>query len=174
MSWEVIEILQQLVRIPSINPMGRDVSGDEYFEYAVTDQLERWFTELGVQYCRQEIAPRRENIIARIDGDRDPLDGGSILVFEAHQDTVPVEGMTIDPFDPVIQDERMYGRGSCDIKGGMACMLTNFARYAKERPEGMPTLVMPARSTRSMVSREHRRWPSYGRPMAGFPGHRMV
>ena len=41
MSWEVIEILQQLVRIPSINPMGRDVSGDEYFEYAVTDQLER-------------------------------------------------------------------------------------------------------------------------------------
>ena len=142
MSWDVIEILQQLVRIPSINPMGRDVSGDEYFEYAVTDQLERWFTELGVQYCRQEIAPRRENIIARIDGDRDPLDGGSILVFEAHQDTVPVEGMTIDPFDPVIRDGRMYGRGSCDIKGGMACMLTNFARYAKERPEGMPTLVM--------------------------------
>ena len=46
MSWEVTELLQQLVRIPSVNPMGRDVSGDEYFEYAVTNQLEQWFTEL--------------------------------------------------------------------------------------------------------------------------------
>jgi acetylornithine deacetylase len=142
MSWDVIDLLQQLVRIPSVNPMGRDVEGDEYYEHAVTDQLESWFGELGVPCCRQTIAPKRDNIIARIEGDRDPLDGGTILVFEAHQDTVPVEGMTIDPFDPAIRDGRMYGRGSCDIKGGMACMLTNFARCALERPEGMPTLVM--------------------------------
>ncbi|MEE2685195.1 MAG: M20 family metallopeptidase [Planctomycetota bacterium] len=142
MSWEVTELLQQLVKIPSVNPMGRDVSGDEYYEYAVTDQLEQWFTELGVPWCRQTIASKRDNIIARIDGDRDPLDGGSILVFEAHQDTVPVEGMTIEPFDPVIREGRMYGRGSCDIKGGMSCMLSNFARCVQERPEGMPTLVM--------------------------------
>jgi len=137
-----METLCDLVRLPSVNPMGRDVSGDEYFEYQVTDYLERLFDRLGLPWRRQTIEPRRDNIVARLDGDVPAEDGGPILMFEAHQDTVPVDGMTIPPWTPTIREGRIYGRGSCDIKGGMACMLAALSRAAEERPRGRPTIVM--------------------------------
>jgi acetylornithine deacetylase len=91
---------------------------------------------------RQTVAPGRDNIVARLDGDPPAAQGGSILMFEAHQDTVPVEGMTIDPWEPEIRQGRVFGRGACDIKGGMACMLAALARLVDERPPGMATVVM--------------------------------
>ena len=142
MPLDVVETLCDLVRLPSVNPMGRDVSGDEYFEYQVTDYLQRLFERLGWPWRRQPIEARRDNIVARVDGDVPPEQGGAILMFEAHQDTVPVDGMTIPPWTPEIRDGRVYGRGACDIKGGMACMLTALSRLAEERPAGRPTIVM--------------------------------
>lgn len=142
MPLDVIETLCDLVRLPSVNPMGRDVSGDEYFEYQVTDYLERLFDRLGLPWRRQTIEPRRDNIVARLDGDVPAEEGGPILMFEAHQDTVPVDGMTIPPWTPTVRDGRVYGRGACDIKGGMACMLAALSRLAAERPRGRPTIVM--------------------------------
>ena len=142
MPLDAVDTLQALVRIPSVNPMGRDVSGPEYLEKAVTDHLQALFESLGVRWFRQPVEPQRDNIFAVVPGDT-PLDsGGRLIVFEAHQDTVPVEGMTIDPFDPILKDGRIQGRGSCDIKGGMAAMLAAFSRLAEERPAGRPTLVM--------------------------------
>ena len=91
---------------------------------------------------RHTVAPNRDNLIARVDGSKTPDKGGQILMFEAHQDTVPVEGMTIDPFDPQVKEGRIYGRGSCDIKGGMAAMIGALARLAKEKPRGRPTVVL--------------------------------
>jgi acetylornithine deacetylase/succinyl-diaminopimelate desuccinylase family protein len=138
---DVVETLRQLIRIPSVNPMGRDVTGEQYYERALTDYLEQFFQGLGVPICRQQVASRRDNILARIDapaGDNQ----GSIVVFDAHQDTVPVDGMTIDPWEPRIDQGRVFGRGACDVKGAMACMLTAFARLAAERPPDMPTLIM--------------------------------
>jgi len=79
------------------------------------------------------------------DGDLDVVAGavgGTLLLFEAHQDTVPVTGMTIEPWTPTVRDGRIYGRGSCDIKGGMTAMLGAFARLVEERPAAMPTIVM--------------------------------
>ncbi len=142
MPLDVMETLCDLVRLPSVNPMGRDVSGEEYFEYQVTDYLERLFDRLGLPWRRQTIEPRRDNIVARLDGDVPAEDGGTTLMFEAHQDTVPVDGMTIPPWTPTIREGRVYGRGACDIKGGMACMLAALSRLAEERPRGRPTLVM--------------------------------
>lgn len=142
MTPDVVETLRQLVSIPSVNPMGRAVSGAEYYEYAVTDYLQRYFEQLGVPWQRQAVAPLRDNIIARIDGAVPPEDGGEVLVFEVHQDTVPVDGMTIAPWEPAIRDGRLYGRGACDVKGGMACMLTAFARLAQQPPAARPTVLM--------------------------------
>jgi acetylornithine deacetylase len=139
---DLVKTLCELVAIPSVNPMGRDLSGPEIYEHRVTDYLESWFRERGIPYLRQTVEPLRDNIIARLDGDRPPQSGGPLLLFEAHQDTVPVDGMTIDPWKPVARDGRVYGRGACDIKGGMTAMLGALDRLARERPRGMPTILM--------------------------------
>ena len=142
MGLDLIETLSSLIAIPSVNPMGRPASGPEFLEGRVTDYLEALFTRLKLPYQRQNVEPQRDNIVARVDGRVSPEKGGPLLLLEAHQDTVPVTGMTIPPWTPVVKDGRIYGRGSCDIKGGMAAMLCAVARLAEERPRGMPTIIM--------------------------------
>lgn len=136
MQLDVVETLCELVRIPSVNPMGRDVSGDEFYEHRMTERLEAFFSQLGLPFETQEVEPNRSNIVARVEG------SDQTIAFEAHQDTVPVDGMTIPPWTPEVKDGRVTGRGSCDIKGGMACMLSAVARLVEERPAGMPTILM--------------------------------
>ncbi len=138
---DVVETLRELIAIPSVNPMGRDLSGPEFYEYEMTARLAELFESLGLPYERHEVESGRENIIARLD-QPERADDGPILVFEAHQDTVPVDGMVIDPWQPVVRDGRIYGRGACDIKGGMSAMLAVLSRLAEERPATMPNVVM--------------------------------
>jgi acetylornithine deacetylase len=135
---ETTRLLRDLVALPSINPMGRPLQGPDLYEHRVTAYLEDFFRGLGVPYERQPAAPQRENIVARCD-----LPGARrTLMLEAHQDTVPIDNMTIEPFAARIADGRLYGRGACDIKGGMAAMLAAFARVVRERPRGGPSVVM--------------------------------
>jgi acetylornithine deacetylase len=135
---EAIRLLQDLVRIPSVNPMGRPLSGPEYFEYQVTEYIEAFFRQLGVEYVRQPVAPLRDNIVAWLSGKA----GGACLLLEAHQDTVPAEFMTIEPFGGHIKGGRVHGRGACDIKGGLAAMLAAFARLVRDKPAHAATVVM--------------------------------
>ncbi|NQU20862.1 MAG: M20 family metallopeptidase [Candidatus Nealsonbacteria bacterium] len=115
--------------------MGRP-DGPQFGEARLTEYLEETLLELGLVVQRQPVSPGRENLVARLDG------GARVILLDAHQDTVPVEGMTIEPFHPTIRDGRLYGRGACDTKGGMAAMLAAVARLARERPPGMPTVVL--------------------------------
>lgn len=142
MPLDLVQTLCELVAIPSVNPMGRPVSGPEFYEYRMTDCLEKLFARLGLPSQRQSIEPMRENIVARLDGAVSPAAGGRVVMLEAHQDTVPVDGMTIPPWTPQVKDGRVYGRGACDIKGGMAAMLGAISRLAEERPPSMPTVIM--------------------------------
>lgn len=139
---DVVALLQQLIRIPSVNPMGRDVHGEPYFEHRLTDFLQQFFQQLEVAWHRQTIAPLRDNIVARVEGSTGDADRAALLVLEVHQDTVPADGMTIDPWQATVRDGRVYGRGACDVKGPMACMLTAFARLVQQRPVDMPTVIM--------------------------------
>lgn len=142
MSLDLVKTLSDLVALPSVNPMGEPVEGPEYFEARVTDYLEQLFRTHKLSFERQTVAPGRDNILVRVDGDT-PLDqGGQLVLLEAHQDTVPVKGMTIDPWKPVVRDGRLYGRGACDVKGGMAAMLGAVVRLSEERPAGRPTVVL--------------------------------
>jgi len=134
----VTRLLSDLVAIPSVNPMGRKLSGPGILEGGMSDYLERWFLDLGVAVERREVAPGRSNVIARYDAPG----GRRKVLFDAHQDTVPADGMTIPPFTPEVRDGKLYGRGSCDIKGGMAAMLTAFARLVRERPSGSAGVIM--------------------------------
>ena len=135
---DVVHLLSRLVAIPSVNPMGRAVAGDEFLEGRMTDFLQGWFEALGVPCERTTIAPGRDNILARFVPERP----SARLLWDAHQDTVPVDGMTVAPFGARVESGRMYGRGACDIKGGMAAMLVAFARLVRERPAGAAAVTM--------------------------------
>ncbi len=135
---ETTRLLRDLVALPSVNPMGRTTQHPDFYEHRVTAYLEDFFRGLGVPYERQSVAPLRDNIVARCD-----VPGARrTLILEAHQDTVPIDNMTVDPFGAKIENGRLYGRGACDIKGGMAAMLAAFARVAREKPAGTANVVM--------------------------------
>jgi acetylornithine deacetylase len=135
---ETTRLLRDLVALPSVNPMGRALSSPDLYEHRVTAYLEDFCKRLGVPFERQPVAPLRDNLVARYEqpGAR------RTLVFEVHQDTVPTDNMTIDPFGATVQGGRLYGRGACDIKGGMAAMLAAFARLVRERPARACNVVL--------------------------------
>jgi len=137
MSLDATATLCDLIALPSVNPMGAAVSSEIEGESRVTDYLEQIFRRWQVPWQRQLIEQGRENIAARIDGDPNRL-----LMFEVHQDTVPVAGMTVPPFGGNLEGGRVYGRGACDVKGGMAAMLVAAERILREKPAGRPTLIV--------------------------------
>ncbi|MHB1556077.1 MAG: M20 family metallopeptidase [Isosphaeraceae bacterium] len=133
-----IRLLRELVAIPSVNPMGRALSGDTVLETRMTAYLESWFRERGIACRRQPAAPGRENILAFYEAPN----ARRTLLFDVHQDTVPTDGMTIPPFEPTVEGGRVYGRGSCDVKGSMAAMLAAFERLVRERPSGSASVLL--------------------------------
>jgi acetylornithine deacetylase len=135
---ELTRLLSDLVAIPSVNPMGRSLSGPDYLETRLTEYLEGWFRKLGARHERQSVAPGRENILAWYDAPS----SRRLIIFEVHQDTVPADGMTIPAFEPSIHGGRLSGRGSCDVKGSMAAMLNAFERLVGERPPGSASVLL--------------------------------
>lgn len=142
LSLNLVDTLRQLVAIPSVNPMAGSVSGAEVGEARLTEYLEQLCRGLGLVCQRQTVEPGRDNLLARLDGDPLPEQGGELLLFGAHQDTVPVLGMTVDPFAAEVRQGRLYGRGACDVKGGMTALLGVLARLAQQRPRPRPTIVL--------------------------------
>ena len=129
---DVIELTQQLVRLPSVNPMDRSPDPTICFENRMTDFLVSLFEDAGLRVFRDTVHPAtdetpiRENVIALLpgrDADGNQSQALPTILLDAHQDTVPVDGMTIEPFLAERKDGRIYGRGACDIKGGLATMI---------------------------------------------------
>lgn len=111
----VVELLSRLVRINSVNSAYADGPGEGEIACFIQSFLEGH----GLNTTRQEVFPGRPNILARLPG----RDRERCLVLEAHTDTVSTKGMTIPPFDPDIRDGKLFGRGSCDTKAGLAAMM---------------------------------------------------
>src|SRR5580698_2971786 len=134
------QLLAELVRRPSVNPMGRtDLPSEITHESRVTDFLEEQLQSLGCPCRRQTVQPGRDNLIATY---TPPTPPPFSVLFEAHQDTVPVDAMTIEPFGARIEAGKMYGRGSCDVKAGGAAMLAAFARLVREKPPGSAAVTL--------------------------------
>ena len=132
------QLLAELVRLPSVNPMGRtDLPPEILFESRVIDRWDSELRTLGVQVRREPVAPGRDNLIATFEGG-----GSSTILLEAHTDTVPVDGMTVDPFGGVIEDGKLYGRGACDVKGGGVAMYGAFRRLVLEKPANAPRVIL--------------------------------
>jgi acetylornithine deacetylase/succinyl-diaminopimelate desuccinylase family protein len=119
------ELLRELVRRPSVNPMGRtDLPAHLLYESRVADYLFELLKTIGATVVRQKVAPGRDNIIAT---HAHPA-ATRTLIFQAHTDTVPVDGMSIDPFGAEIRDGKLFGRGACDVKAGVTAVLTAFVQ----------------------------------------------
>jgi len=125
---ELIRLLADLVRIRSVNPAYDNGSGENEIQRFVHS----FFLKQGVSACEQQVLPGRSNVIAKLPG-QDP---SKRIIFEAHCDTAGVSGMRIPPFDPRIAENRLYGRGSCDTKAGLAAMILAVAdlRRANQQP----------------------------------------
>jgi acetylornithine deacetylase len=120
--------------------MGRtDIDPAIVHESRVVALLEHEFRNIGCEFRRQTVQPGRDNIIATY---TPPGPAPFSVLFEAHTDTVPVDGMIVEPFGAKIDGGKMYGRGSCDVKAGVAVMLTAFARLLKEKPSGSAKLTV--------------------------------
>ncbi len=120
---DAIAWLKKLIACPSVNPRGGPVDAPPYGEARLNNMLARELERWGAVIEFQEPLPGRTNMIARFAGHRPDR----CLMLECHSDTVSTDGMTIDPFTPLIRDGRLYGRGASDTKGAMAAMLAALA-----------------------------------------------
>jgi succinyl-diaminopimelate desuccinylase len=95
-------------------------------EAALARYLQAELEALGLEPELHEVEPGRPNVYARLHG-HGP---GRHLNLNGHTDTVPVcEGWTTDPFSPTLRDGRLYGLGACDMKAGLACLLTTLRAF---------------------------------------------
>jgi len=109
--------LKEMIKINSI--VGNETELAEY--------LKNELISLGYEIKLQEVEPKRFNIYARTKNGGN----GKRLNFNGHLDTVPVvDGWDTDPFDPVLVDDNLFGLGSCDMKSGIACILTMLKAFA--------------------------------------------
>ncbi len=119
----LLDALQALVRIPSVFDPTVPNGNERDAANLVASLLDDW----GIDYRTRDVAPDRPNIVVDIVGQRP----GPIVVFEGHTDVVTAgdrAAWTVNPFAGDIRDGRLYGRGACDMKGGLAAML--FAAHA--------------------------------------------
>ena len=129
-----VALAQALIRCPSVTP----------HENGVLTQVQTWAKALGFSVERpiftDKNTPDIENLYARIGKN------GTHLAFAGHTDVVPVgdeKAWNFPPFEGAIKDDKLYGRGAVDMKGGIACFIAAVARYLEKNPlEGSLSLLI--------------------------------
>lgn len=122
-------LTRALVRMDSRNPaLAPDAPGERACARFLRDVLSAW----GFRTELSDAVPGRPNLVARIG----EAAGGRSLMFNGHLDVVGVEGMTHAPFSAEERNGRLYGRGSADMKGGLASMCAAAWRAARAGVNG--------------------------------------
>ena len=113
-------LLADMIGIDSV--VGNEGPLAEYILHALAAQ--------GLDCELHEVEPGRPNVYARLQG----CEPGRHLNFSGHTDTVPIcEGWRTPPHSPVVRDGRIYGLGACDMKAGIACILTVLKAFVDSR-----------------------------------------
>ncbi|MGU3401229.1 M20 family metallopeptidase [Brucellaceae bacterium D45D] len=117
---EVAQLLGAMVAIPSINPsfQKNDLPAEWFGEARLADFIAGWLRQEGIEVQVEEVLPGRPNVVARL-----PAPAGAVsMIWEGHTDTVQVEAMD-KPFQPRLENGRLYGRGAVDDKGCLAMFM---------------------------------------------------
>ena len=131
----VTGLATRLVALPSENPPGR--------EEGVARLVGKFLHSAGLKVEYQSIEPRRSNLVARLDAGA--AGSGPTLLLCGHSDTMPAAGgWTINPFSGKIIDGKLYGRGSADMKGGLAAMAVACAALKRSKIPLKGSLVLAA------------------------------
>ncbi len=110
---DVVQLTSELVAIES----HRDAPGRER---KCAEKIVDVFSGWGMPAELVPVLDERPNVVFRLKG----TGGGSSLMLTGHIDTVPAYVMEIPPFEPEVRDGLLYGRGTVDMKGALACMMT--------------------------------------------------
>jgi acetylornithine deacetylase/succinyl-diaminopimelate desuccinylase len=118
---EVVALTQELVRVDTRNPPGG--------ERAAADVCRAALARFGATFDEVEPAPGRVSLIATLPGDA----RGPALIVNGHLDVVPIDpaAWTHDPFAAELVDGRIYGRGTTDMKGGVAAAIAALSALAR-------------------------------------------
>ena len=117
---EAVAFLQQLVRLDTVNPPGR--------ESVAVDLIQSRLAALGFSIERIAAEPERDCLIATLRGSV----GRPTLIFNGHLDVQPVgPGWTHDPFGAEIENDRLYGNGVYDMKAGVAAFVLAAEAFAR-------------------------------------------
>ncbi|QRG66219.1 ArgE/DapE family deacylase [Brevibacillus choshinensis] len=113
---ELVSLVQDLIRIDSVNPY-LDIDGPG--EREIADYIKKRLLDSGLQVRVEPINETAVNVIGILRG----TGGGKSLILNGHMDTVSAKRMAIEPFEPVHEDGKIYGRGSQDMKGSLGAMI---------------------------------------------------
>jgi acetylornithine deacetylase len=130
-----LQLLRDMIAIPSVNPM-RAHTG-EPVEKQMANFIETILARAGIDCQRQQVAEGRDNVIGIVHSTGSQRNG---LMLNSHMDTVPVDNMAIKPFDPVVKNGCVFGRGSCDAKASLAAMLAAVIDYANHADRPAPVV----------------------------------
>ncbi len=139
---DVVELARCLIAIPSVNPR---LEADGAGEGDVARLADGWLRRWGFESRLVEVAPGRWNVVASYG------DGRPATVLNGHLDTVGVAGMTVPPFETTLESGRLYGRGACDMKGGVAAALAAARTFALSRGRGTLIVALTADEEHSSV-----------------------
>ena len=128
------ELAGQLVQIDSSDPGAYESQIEQWIYEWLTKEIEEKAGALKnrIELIQKEVMPGRFNLMARIPGREEAA--ASSLVYICHMDTVMLgEGWEEDTpaLGAVVKEDRLYGRGACDMKSGLACALSAFSDMAE-------------------------------------------
>ncbi|HXR99957.1 MAG TPA: M20 family metallopeptidase [Pyrinomonadaceae bacterium] len=129
-----LQLLRDMIAIPSVNPMG---AANQSAEKGMANFIENVLNGARIDCERQTVSEGRDNLIAIVHSTESDVNG---IMLNSHMDTVPVDNMSIKPFDPVIENGRVFGRGSCDAKASIAAMMSALIEYANQPHRPRPAV----------------------------------
>jgi acetylornithine deacetylase/succinyl-diaminopimelate desuccinylase-like protein len=132
-----VELLQEAVAIPSVNPLQVGPRSGPGGEIALAEWLAEQAAAAGAEVELDEVLPGRPNVCAHLPGSERRR-----VMVDVHLDTVGVEHMTGDPFDGRVADGRVYGRGAVDCKATLAVLLPLLLELADLDPDDRPSIYL--------------------------------